>query len=98
MGEIETRVLSRPRPKNPVLVCGVPGSGYVGKLGADYLVNTFKGQKVVEYYSPTFPPHVNITDDGQALRPPLLRETLFVMVSSQGRSRELCSGFFELPA
>lgn len=66
VGAIETRILSRPRPKKPVLVCGLPGSGYVGKLGADYLVKTFKAKKVAEYYSPTFPPHVNITDDGQA--------------------------------
>jgi uncharacterized protein (TIGR00162 family) len=66
LGEIETRILSRPKAKKPVLVCGLPGSGYVGKLGADYLVKTFKAQKIAEYYSPTFPPHVTITDDGQA--------------------------------
>jgi uncharacterized protein (TIGR00162 family) len=52
----------------PILVCGLPGSGYVGKLAADYLVTTFKAKKVAEFYSTSFPPHVNISDDGLANR------------------------------
>ncbi len=66
--EIEVRTLSAPSPVKPVLVCGLPGSGYVGKLAADYLVTVFKAKKVAEFYSASFPPHVNINDDGLALR------------------------------
>ena len=32
--DIEVRYLSAPSPVKPVLVCGLPGSGYVGKLAA----------------------------------------------------------------
>lgn len=66
--EIEVRILSTPAPMKPVLVCGLPGSGYVGKLAADYLVTVFKAKKVAEFYSTSFPPHVNVGDDGVATR------------------------------
>ena len=66
--EIQVRILSAPSPLKPVLVCGLPGSGYVGKLAADYLVTVFKAKKVAEFYSASFPPHVNINDDGLATR------------------------------
>jgi uncharacterized protein len=66
--QIEVRTLSVPSPKKPVLVCGLPGSGYVGKLAADYLVTAFKAKKVAEFYATSFPPHVNISEEGLALR------------------------------
>jgi uncharacterized protein (TIGR00162 family) len=50
------------------LVCGLPGSGYVGKLAADYLVTVFKAKKVAEFYATSFPPHININEDGLALK------------------------------
>jgi uncharacterized protein (TIGR00162 family) len=62
--DIEIREFFKPKPKDPVLICGLPGSGYVGKLGADYLINIFKAKKMIEYYSSTFPPQVNVTEDG----------------------------------
>jgi hypothetical protein len=58
-------MLSEPTPQNPILVCGLPGSGYVGKLGVDHLIEYFKAQKVAEFYSPSFPPHVIVNEDGQ---------------------------------
>ena len=66
--EIEVRQLSSVAPVKPVLVCGFPGSGYVGKLAADYLVAAFKAKKVAEFYSTSFPPHVNISDEGLATK------------------------------
>jgi uncharacterized protein (TIGR00162 family) len=66
--EIQVRQLSSPSPVNPVLVCGLPGSGYVGKLAADYLVTVFKAKKVAEFYSTSFPPHVNVNEDGVAFK------------------------------
>jgi len=65
---IKVRRVSSPSPTNPVLVCGLPGSGYVGKLAADYLVSVFKAKKVAEFHSSSFPPHVNINEEGVALR------------------------------
>jgi uncharacterized protein len=66
--EIQVRQLSSPSPVKPVLVCGFPGSGYVGKLAADYLVSVFKAKKVAEFYSTSFPPHINISDEGLAIK------------------------------
>jgi len=60
------KVLRMPKATNPVLVCGLPGSGYVGKLAADHLVDTFMLKKVAEYTSDSFPPQVNVKADGTA--------------------------------
>lgn len=64
--EVEVKLVSHPSPVNPVLVCGLPGSGYVGKLAADYLVTVFKARKVAEFDSTLFPPHVNVDEEGRA--------------------------------
>jgi uncharacterized protein (TIGR00162 family) len=49
-----------------VLVCGLPGSGFVGKLGADQMISIFRAKKVAEYRSDSFPPQVNVKEDGTA--------------------------------
>jgi uncharacterized protein (TIGR00162 family) len=59
-------VFSVPKARKPVLVCGLPGSGYVGKLGADHLIDVFKAKLVVEYSCDSFPPQVNVREDGTA--------------------------------
>ncbi len=79
--EIRVKTVSSPSPSKPVLVCGLPGSGYVGKLAADYLVTVFKASKVAEFYAASFPPHVNINDEGVALR---LKGELFHAETGQG--------------
>jgi len=61
---VTERVLEVPKATDPVLVCGLPGSGYVGKLAADHLVSTFKLKRVAEYSSSTFPPQVSVREDG----------------------------------
>lgn len=62
---ITSKVFSRPRARNPVLVCGLPGSGYVGKLGADHLISIFKAKRIAEYQCDSFPPQVNVKEDGR---------------------------------
>lgn len=79
--KLQVRSVSTPSPVKPVLVCGLPGSGYVGKLAADYLVTVFKAKKVAEFYSASFPPHINISDEGLALR---LKGELFHASTGQG--------------
>ena len=81
--EVSETVLSVPKAVNPVLVCGLPGSGYVGKLAADHLVSTFKLKKVVEYTSDTFPPQVNVKEDG-TVGP--LKGELFFASAKRGQS------------
>jgi uncharacterized protein len=79
--EIQIKSFSTPSPVKPVLVCGLPGSGYVGKLAADYLVTVFKAKKVAEFYAASFPPHVNVNEDGIAL---MLKGELFHAETGQG--------------
>jgi len=76
------RVIEVPKTTNPVLVCGLPGSGYVGKLAADHLVESFNLRKVAEYDSPTFPPQVNVKEDGTADPP---RGELYYAAPRKGR-------------
>ena len=80
---VKESVISVPKAVDPVLVCGLPGSGYVGKLAADHLVSAFRLKKVAEYSSDTFPPQVNVAEDGTA--EPLKGE-LFFAPTRKGRS------------
>ena len=77
-------VLLSPKAKSPVLVCGLPGSGYVGKLAADHLISSFKAKKVAEYFCEDFPPQVNVNEDGVA--EPLRAE---VYLAATGKAHDI---------
>ena len=64
MKESTIKYLSKPKLKEPVLIEGLPGMGYVGKLAAEHLVAELKAQKFAELYSPHFPHHVYIEEEG----------------------------------
>lgn len=49
---------------NPILIEGLPGIGYVGKLAADHLVEELETEKFGEMKSPHFPHHVKVNEDG----------------------------------
>ena len=80
---INERVLRTPKASGPVLVCGLPGSGYVGKLAADHLISSFKLKKVAEYTSETFPPQVNVKEDGTVEQP---RGEVYFAPTKKGKS------------
>ena len=48
----------------PILIEGLPGIGYVGKLAADQLVEELEAEKFAELSSHYFPHHVKISSDG----------------------------------
>ena len=50
--------------KDPILVEGLPGVGHVGKLVADHMVEELKAEKIMEIFSPHFPPQVMVNTDG----------------------------------
>jgi len=54
----------RPSLKSPHLICGFPGSGYVGKLAVDHLIQELQAKHLVDIYSSSFPPQVVIRSDG----------------------------------
>lgn len=47
----------------PIMVVGLPGVGLVGKLVAEHLIDELKAEKVMEVYSPHFPPQVLVNKD-----------------------------------
>ena len=49
---------------NPTLVCGLPGSGYVGKLAVDYMINKLQATPFVNIYSTSFPPQISVQPNG----------------------------------
>lgn len=81
-GLVTEKVIEVPKAADPVLVCGLPGSGYVGKLAADHLVSSFKLRKVAEYTSAAFPPQVSVKEDG-TVDPP--KGELYFASAKKGR-------------
>ena len=53
-----------PEMNSPYLLCGFPGSGYVGKLAVDYLIKELNAIHLADIYSSELPPQVTIRDDG----------------------------------
>ena len=69
-----------PKLKNPKLICGLPGSGYVGKLAADYLIDKLDAKQFGSIYSSSFPPQVSIQSDGTV---DLVKNSLFFHKSNE---------------
>jgi len=66
---MQFRMLFRPELENPLLVCGLPGLGNVGKIAASLLIEFSQAKLFAELYSPSFPDYVLINDKG-VCRPP----------------------------
>ncbi len=52
---------------NPIMLVGLPGVGHVGKLVVDHIIETFEADKLMEIYSPAFPPQV-LVDEKSSVR------------------------------
>ncbi len=64
MASVKITLLKEPELKDPVVVCGLPGSGFVGKLAVEHLVEELGAELFVEIHSSNFPPQVLIRPDG----------------------------------
>ena len=49
--EIILKTSKTKKLKNPILICGMPGSGYVGKLAAEHLIDEYNGKAICKIYS-----------------------------------------------
>lgn len=56
--ESHVRVKKEVKLKEPLLVVGLPGIGFVSKLAADHLIRQLKAEHFATLYSPTFPNQV----------------------------------------
>jgi uncharacterized protein len=82
---------SLPQLQSPYLICGFPGSGYVGKLAVDHLIQRLDARHLADIYSTSFPPQVLIRTDG-VVEP--IKNTIFyaanlVASSSSSSSNDL---------
>jgi len=57
-GSTEIIFSERPQLKDPILIEGLPGIGYVGRNAAGYLVDELRAKKFGELHSSHFPPVV----------------------------------------
>src|SRR5207247_9177189 len=64
---VTVEIQETPKLKEPSLICGLPGSGYVGKLAVDHLVEELKGTPFASMFSSSFPPQVLIHSNGTAI-------------------------------
>jgi uncharacterized protein (TIGR00162 family) len=61
---IIVEILEMPNLNNPTLICGFPGSGYVGKLAIEHMIEELKVIPFANMFSSSFPPQVLIQSDG----------------------------------
>ncbi len=62
--DAEIKFLKPFKPRELVLICGLPGIAYIGKLSVDYLIQELKAELFGEVYSRYFPPYVIVKEDG----------------------------------
>ena len=64
MPAIRVDITLRPELRNPVLVGGIPDSGFVAKLAMDHIIHELGAQLFAEIYSYSFPAQVLIKANG----------------------------------
>lgn len=71
--------------ENPIMIVGLPGIGLIGKLVADHLIIELKAEKIMEIFSPHFPPQVNVSADGTVRL--VSNELYFVKGAGEGETK-----------
>src|SRR5919109_1719382 len=74
---------------SPYLICGFPGSGYVGKIAVDHLIQELKAKHLADIYSSSFPPQLLIRTDGTA---DLMKNSIFYSKDSGDTNILLLTG------
>lgn len=64
MNETTIVEIEKFKPKNAILIEGLPGIGLVGKIAAEHLIAELKAKKVADLYSPHFPHQVIMQKNG----------------------------------
>lgn len=69
MSNFDVNFLSKPNLKNPVLIAGLPGIGNVGKVTADFLIESLGAKKFAEISSFYFPSSVFVNESNLVALP-----------------------------
>jgi uncharacterized protein len=75
-----------PELRSPYLICGFPGSGFVGKMAVDHLIQELDAKLLADIYCTSFPPQVMIRSDGTA---DLVKNTIFYVHGPMSSDRSL---------
>jgi uncharacterized protein len=75
-----------PQLRSPYLICGFPGSGYVGKMAVDHLIQELDAKHLADIYSTSFPPQVMIRTDGTT---DLMKNSIFYSKGSASSDASL---------
>ncbi len=78
--KIERRI---PKLRDPVMVAGFPGIGFVGKICVDQMIEDLKPVKFATIYSPYFPPQVIVNFDGTIKVP---QNELYYLKNKDGKN------------
>ncbi len=81
MKDTYIKELKQVKPKNPILIEGLPGLGLVGKIAIRYLIKKLKAKKFAHLYSPHFPYFVLVNKKGNVR---LLRGTFYFWENENG--------------
>jgi uncharacterized protein (TIGR00162 family) len=64
--KVDIVVKDRPKLTNPFVVCGLPGSAFVGKLAVDHLISELSAKPLADFYCDGFAPQIIVGDEGIA--------------------------------
>tara|TARA_B100001765_G_C19451733_1_gene314968 strand:+ start:63 stop:809 length:747 start_codon:yes stop_codon:yes gene_type:complete len=64
MNNMRFDVTSKIKLKNPILICGLPDSGFVGKICSYHFIKGIKAIKFAELYSAFLPAQVIVNENG----------------------------------
>jgi uncharacterized protein (TIGR00162 family) len=78
--------VNMPQLRSPYLICGLPGTGYVGKIAVDHLIQELNAKRLADIFSTSFPPQVMIRPDGVA---ELMKNTVFYSKAAVSSSNDV---------
>jgi uncharacterized protein len=84
--KIVYRSSEMPELRSPYLICGLPGTGYIGKLTLDYMIHELNASHLVDIYSSSFPPKIVVRSNGIA---ELMKNTIFYSKAISSSNNDL---------
>jgi uncharacterized protein len=78
--------VNMPHLQSPYLICGFPGTGYVGKIAIDHLIQELNAKRLADIFSTSFPPQIMIRTDGVA---ELMKNTIFYSKAATSSSNDV---------
>ena len=75
-----------PQLQSPYLICSFPGSGYVGKIAIDHLIQELDAKLLADIYYTSFPPQIMIGTDGVA---ELMKNSIFYSKATSSNNNDV---------